>query len=140
MNIYSSHDIISDEEVKNNVFTGVPDVDTQILYQLTMNELKQFIYNKYIYGIISTPGFWKNRLKKRLGLSFDDPELDYKFLNVELDNKNTLIENYWRLNEDIEPGDPKYKQSKSLAKLLADHNLVIFVSRGFYNRMIMEHW
>lgn len=77
-------------------FTGIVDADTNILYKLSMSDLKNLsLVNKYVQNILNNRWFCKNRLELVLRLT-SDKDFNYKFLNEQLDNGKSFSENFLR--------------------------------------------
>lgn len=75
-------------------FTGNVDVDKLILLNLDSTAINNVIVNKYIVNILSDNNFWRTRLEQKLGLTSDNPNLDYKFITKYLDNKKSPEYNF----------------------------------------------
>jgi|SRR5579862_1317515 len=73
---------------------GIFDVDCIILQYVDIKTLHNLLINKYVLSILETQNFWKFRLYRQLGLTYNNHNLDYKFVTKFLENGKSLNKNY----------------------------------------------
>ena len=73
--------------------TGIYDLDKVLLQTIDNKELNHLTLNDYTKKILNDQNFWKERLRRRLGLK-SNKDLDYKFIAKFLDDGKSFEENY----------------------------------------------
>ena len=82
-----------DTKVEEETITGIYDLDKILLQTIDNEELNNLTVNDYTKKILNDPNFWKERLRRRLGLTTNE-KVDYKFITKFLDNGKSFEENY----------------------------------------------
>lgn len=101
-------------------FTGIPDVDYQILIKLDFCSINNIeIVNKNLRNLLLNPNFWKIRLYCQLQISLNDNpvnETNYKYITKYLDNDKSIKNNFLRAIE---------SNNLYIVKFLLDNKLVL---------------
>ncbi len=82
-----------DSKLEQETVTGIYDLDKLLLQTIDNEELNNLTINNYTKKILNDQNFWKERLRKRLGLT-TSKNFDYKFIMKFLDNGKSFEENY----------------------------------------------
>jgi hypothetical protein len=82
-----------DTKLEQETITGIYDLDKLLLQTIDNEELNNLAVNDYTKKILNDQNFWKERLRKRLGLT-TNKKVDYKFITKTLDNGKSFEENY----------------------------------------------